>query len=163
MLLPLLAVALAGPAETDVPAGRVVALAPGIAIADVVGAPALDAAGDTAVLARLTERGTELTLFERRDGTWEEVRVLVREHSPDRPALDPEGRRLAYVAGPVAALWLLDLETGTRTQLTNTVTDRIPGEPPAGWIPVPHRDPPRFDGDTLVWTSPEGEHRLDLP
>jgi hypothetical protein len=155
--------ALAGAPETDAVAGASLSLAPGVVLERVVGPPALSADGHTAVVARVTDTGSELVLLRQVDTTWSQAQVLVETHNPDRPALDPAGRRVAYVAGPVAALWLLDLETGARTQLTNTVTERAPGQPPAGWLPVPHAAPPRFVGDTLVWDAPDGPHTLVLP
>jgi hypothetical protein len=155
--------ALAGAPETDAVAGASLSLAPGVVLERVLGPPALSADGHTAVVARVTDTGSELVLLRQVDTTWSQAEVLVETHHPDRPALDPGGHRLAYVAGPVAALWLLDLETGARTQLTNMVTDHLPGQPPTGWLPVPHAAPPRFVGDTLVWDAPDGPHSLVLP
>ncbi|GEM_PF-2885754 len=160
----LASLALAGPPATDRVAGAPLSLGQERVIPRALGAPTWSADGRTVVVARATDDGSELVLFQRDlAGVWSPERVLVRDHHPDRPALDPEGRRLAYVAGPVAALWLLDLETGVHTQLTNTAPDRRPGEPPLGWLPVPHDGPPAFQGDTLVWQAHDGLHRLQLP
>ena len=132
-------------------------------IAGAFGSPAWSQDRQTVVVSRVTPDGSELVLLRQVDGRWSDPTVVVREHSPDRPALDPTGHRLAWVQGPLAALWLLDLDTGIRTQLTNTVTQHAPGLPPDGWLPVPHASPPRFDGDALVWDAPDGAHRLVLP
>ena len=162
----LIAVAWSGEPDPGVqdrtPAGTL-ALVDGPTLIGLVGEAARSEAGDRVVVSRLAPSGTELVLFERISQGWSEGRVLVSEGDPDRPALDPAGERLVYVAGPVAGLWLLELDTGQRTRLTNHEVDHLPGQPPVGLIAVPHRSPPVFEGDSLVWVAPDGSHRLELP
>ncbi len=162
----LIAVAWSGGPDAGVqdsrPAGTLT-LADGPTLVGLLGEPARSESGDRVVVSRLAPTGTELVLYERTPRGWSEGRVLVSEGDPDRPALDPAGKRLAYVAGPVAGLWLLDLDSSERTRLTNHEVDHLPGQPPAGFIAVPHRSPPVFEGDSLVWVAPDGPHRMELP
>ncbi len=155
--------ALGGPLETDRVPGVPVTLSTGVVIERVLGQATWSADRMTVVVARVTATGSELVLLRQLEGRWSEPQVLVSDHHPDRPTLDPEGRRLAYVKGPIAGIWLLDLSTGSHHQLTNHQDTHQAGQPPAGWVPVPHADPVRFEGDSLVWQSPQGPHRLDLP
>lgn len=90
-------------------------------------------------------------------------RVLVDDGGePDRPALSPDGRTVAWVsaASGLASVWTLDLAGGAPVQRTNRGL-RPPGTggPPAGWVPPP-RAAPRFEGADLAWEAPDGPHRL---
>jgi hypothetical protein len=99
---------------------------------------------------------------------WTGPRRLESEGCPDRVAIDPAGDRVAYASGRtgIAALYLVDFVGGAPRQLTNVgLEDRppTPGAAPEGFVPPPHLGPPRFDGDALLWTAPDGEHRVVLP
>lgn len=99
-------------------------------------------------------------------GSWSEPRALVDDGTtPNRLAISPDGARIAYVAtaGGIASVWIVEVATARATQLTNVDLVRSPGAAPAGFVPVPHRTPPRFEGDVLTWTSPDGDHEVRLP
>jgi len=97
-------------------------------------------------------------------GTWTGPRRLA---DGDRPALSADGEWLAYVSGVtgIASIWLIPFTGGEPVQLTNVGVGRpdVPGQPPAGFVPPPHRGPPSFDGDRLGWEAPDGSHAVDLP
>lgn len=100
----------------------------------------------------------------------EPTRAVLSEHpSADRVALRPDGAQVVWVAGVdgVAGLWSWSEVRPWAEPLTNAQLEAVPGERPAGFVPVPHLAPPTFvqERDTwvLVWASPEGEHRLELP
>ena len=87
---------------------------------------------------------------------------------PDRPALSPDGRRVAYVSGVtgVASVFVVSFDGGDPLQLTNVGLENAPitiGRAPHGFVAPPHAGPPWFDGDILVWESPDGRHEVDLP
>jgi hypothetical protein len=129
--------------------------------------PAISKAGDRIAFAyrRSQAFGSAVAVVAYEDGGWHGPRVLVDEGTPDRAAISPDGGRVAYVAGAdgVAAIWLVAFDGGEPVQLTNVgVRKDGPGEP-AGFVPVPDREPPRFTGDRLVWESAEGEHQAVLP
>lgn len=120
-------------------------------------------------------RAADLLVYARRDAGARST-VLVRVHggaesvllddggNPDRPAVSPDGRTVGYVsaASGLASVWVLDVTTGRRDQLTNL--GLVPGNGrPAGWVPPPHDAPPRFEGRTLRWDTPEGPAAVDLP
>jgi hypothetical protein len=154
---------LAGAPETDRVAGAPLVLSEQVLLQRVMGEPAWSADRSMVVIARATDQGSELVLLRKSAGAWSDPLVLVHEHNPDRPALSPDSRRVAYVAGPTAALWLLDLDTSRRTQLTNLNSQHLPGLPPENWVPVPHQAPPRFQGNQLVWDAPDGSHSVMIP
>lgn len=113
-------------------------------------------AGDTLAFARVVEPpvGTELVVI--RAG--KERRLLGPAEQPDRVALSPDGRHIAYVSGHtgLASVWVLDLNGGEPVQLTNVGLRVAKGGRPDGFVPPPHLLPPVFDGDRLTWDSPEG-------
>jgi hypothetical protein len=129
--------------------------------------PAISADGARVAFAfrKPREVGTAVAVAAFEDGEWTGPRVLVARGTPDRVAISPDGRRVAYVAaaGGIAAVWIAPFDGGEPVQLTNLgVREDGPGEP-EGFVPVPHREPPRFAGDRLVWESADGEHQVVLP
>ena len=108
------------------------------------------------------------------DGAWGEPRTLVEgPGSPDRVAISPDGAWVVWVTGAsgFAALWAAPFVGGDATQLTSVGVDKAsatPGNPPAGFIPVPHRGPPVLEaltdgGYEVTWQTPEGLHSVELP
>ncbi len=142
-----------------------------VVIPHLVGVPAASADGSRVAWSHAPDDGdrTRIEVVARDGDRWGEPRVLVEgEGRPDRVALDAAGERVAYVAAAdgIAALWVVPFAGGEPVQLTNVglaSAPREPGQPPEGFVPVPHRGPPVFDGDRLTWTSPEGEHAVELP
>ncbi|MBW2277451.1 MAG: hypothetical protein JRF63_08165 [Deltaproteobacteria bacterium] len=109
--------------------------------------------------------GSAVAVAAHEANTWKGPRTLVDEGTPDRVALSSEGARVAYVASSkgVAAIWVVTFDGDAPVQLTNVgVHKQGPGEP-AGFVPVPDRGPPRFDGDRLVWEVGDVEHQVVLP
>jgi hypothetical protein len=170
MLLALLIAALAGDGRPDfrvdrTHAGHAWSLAHGVLLRDgevvateVVGLPAFG--GPIAVVARVVEPpvGTELLVI----SDLGVKRVLDVAERPDRPAVSPDGRHVAFVSGRtgLASVWLLELETGALVQLTNLGLLPAKGGAPEGFVPPPHLGPPAFEGDALVWSSPSGPVRV---
>jgi hypothetical protein len=108
---------------------------------------------------------TAIGAVELRDGAWTAPRMLTSRGSPDRVAISKDGRNVAFVAGAdgLVALWVVPFDGGAPVQLTNLGLRSDRTGLPAGFVPVPHRSPPRFEGRELVWTAPDGEHRVALP
>ncbi len=146
---------------------------------DVVGLPAIS---DDLQRVAYTRQSGDLGLSSievveaRGNRAWSEPRILADEG--DRPALAPDGERLAFVSGRtgIASLWILPFEGGQAVQLTNrdlrspAVSEapldgpvHPPGQAPPGFVPPPHQGPPRFEGDRLVWDGPDGPHEVALP
>jgi len=136
-----------------------------------VGVPAVNADGTRVAWSHRPDDGdtTRIEVVEVVDGRWSRERVLVDGPGrPDRVALDPAGTRVAYVGndGGIAALFVVPFAGGEPVQLTNLglgALPREPGQPPPGFVPVPHRAPPVFDGDTLRWEAEDGPHAVELP
>lgn len=83
--------------------------------------------------------------------------------SEDRPSFSPEGMRLAFVSGRtgIASVYIVDLNSAGSepVQITNAGlenVERLPGEPPDGFIPPPDRDSIKWAENKLSWTS-DGE------
>lgn len=116
--------------------------------------------GDRVVAAVLVEAPVNTDLVVIDGGS--EPRRLHLDARPDRVALSPDGSHVAYVSGHTgwASVWVLDLDTLSARQLTNQVVTRRKGAPPRGFTPPP-TEPPRFEGDHLRWTTPDGaSHRV---
>ncbi|MDP7111613.1 MAG: hypothetical protein QGH45_06610 [Myxococcota bacterium] len=145
----------------------------------VAGLPAVAAVGDRLVYARRGD-GVGLSSLEAwelgDDGAWTGPRALAEQ--ADRPAISPDGERIAYVSGRsgMASVWLTYFDGGDPSQLTNVgVTSpalsevpldgprHTPGEPPAGFVPPPLDGSLRFDGDHLRWEAPDGPRGVALP
>lgn len=129
---------------------------------EIVGLPAV--AGERVVWSALEGPGTTLWAWE----PGAEPRLLTDEGSPDRPALSPDGETVLFFSGRtgLASLWALPFTGGIPTQITNQGLEsapRRPGEPPAGFVPPPHRGPPRVEGDRARWESPAGPVEVLLP
>jgi len=133
----------------------------------VIGLPALSADGARFAFARekTGEFGTEILAVARVDGVWSTPRALARDGTPDLVAISEDGRDVAYVAGAdgIAAVWIVPFEGGAPVQLTNVGLHREGKGPPAGFVPIPYRVPPRFAEGKLVWTARDGEHEAVLP
>jgi len=135
---------------------------------EVIGVPAIDADGSRFAYSRRADGAglSSIEAWERRaDGGWNGPRVL--DDHADRPALSPDGQRVAYVSGRtgIASIWVVPFDGGDAIQLTNVGLEHrhIPGHPPAGFVAPPHGGPPSFDGDALVWEAPDGSHQVVLP
>lgn len=125
----------------------------------IAGGVALSADQRTAAWARLIAGGPEgaVVLASLPEA---EPRTLV-EGVVDRVALSPDGAYAAYVrGGEVPRIELVATAGGEPRVLTNADVVRVPGQAPEGFVPPPHRDPPRFEGDELVWAAADGEHRV---
>lgn len=99
---------------------------------------------------------------------WSPLRVLWAKGQPDRPALSSDGERVVFVAGNrgVAGLWVIGFDGTGAAALTNgglDLRDRVRGQAPAGFVPVPHRGPPEVIGDRVHWEAPDGRHEVVLP
>jgi hypothetical protein len=173
---------LAGDAVLRLADGRLTVEQPGMEwrLADqVAGEPAVAADGDRLVYARRGD-GVGLSSLEAweigDEGVWVGPRALAGQ--ADRPALSPDGERVAFVSGRsgIASVWLTPFDGGEPIQLTNVgVTSPAlsdtpidgprhpPGQPPAGFVPPPHDGSLRFDGDHLRWEAPEGSREVALP
>ena len=133
----------------------------------VVGRPAVSADGARFVFARelAGDLTTEVLAVELLDGAWTAPRLLANEGTPDLVAISPDGRYVAFVAGAqgIAAVWVVPFDGGSPIQLTN-VGLRADGKGrPEGFVPIPLREPPRFEGGRLVWTARDGAHEVELP
>lgn len=93
--------------------------------------------------------------------------VITDEGNPDRVALSPDGEQVAWVSGAsgLASVWTAPTVAGAvPRQLTNVGLEdlpREPGQPPAGWVAPPHDESLRFEGDRLVWDSPQGPQSVE--
>jgi len=97
---------------------------------------------------------------------WSDVRTLLEDFGQmDRVAISPDGKWVAFVSAPErwATVFVMSFEGGDPRALTNTDLHPRKGELPAGLVLPPHLGPPRFNGASLVWLAPDGEHRVDLP
>jgi hypothetical protein len=88
------------------------------------------------------------------------------DHTVTRLGMDAAGERLAFVwPGPkkgVAAVYLLDLgDADAAPQRLTNRSPRVPGQPPADFVPLPLREPPFFDGPMLRWTAEDGPHAVE--
>ena len=142
-----------------------------VATDHLLGVPSVSGDGTRVAWSRRPDDGdtARIEVVEVVGGRWSQARVLVEGPGrPDRVALDPAGTRVAYVGddGGIAALFVAPFAGGEPVQLTNLglgVLPREPGQPPPGFVPVPHRAPPVFDGDTLRWEAEDGPHAVELP
>jgi hypothetical protein len=99
---------------------------------------------------------------------WSPARVLWKRGEPDRAALSPDGERVVFAAGNrgVVGLWVIGFDGTGVAPLTNDgldLSNRVPGQPPAGFVPVPHRGPPEVLADRVRWQAPDGWHEVMLP
>jgi dipeptidyl aminopeptidase/acylaminoacyl peptidase len=133
----------------------------------VVGRPAVSADGSRFAFVRESSRElrTEILAVELSDGAWSAPRLLADEGTPDLVSISPDGRLVAFVAGAggIASVFVVPFDGGAPVQLTNVGLRREGEGPPPAFVPIPLRDPPRFEGDRLVWTARDGAHEAVLP
>ena len=130
---------------------------------EVLGLPAVR--GGRIVVAHRPEYDGRITAFELQvDGTVRK-RLLTNRGSPDRPALSPDGRHVAFVSAAtgIASVWLVRFDGSALRQLTNQGLRRSGRRAPAGFVPVPDSAPPRFADGRLVWTVGGRRHAVELP
>ncbi len=134
---------------------------------DVVGLPSFDASGQRLAVAVLSDAPyTAVIVRERTRQGWGAARVLVDgDGAPDRVALSPDGRTVAFVQATrgLPAVWVVPFTGGAASQLTNVALAQAPGGPPKGFVPPPARHPPRFNGDLLEWEAEAELHRVRVP
>lgn len=147
--------------------GRVLSIGDTEVAREVIGLPSVSADGTRIAFSHGLEgnHGTALSVVEKGADGWSAPRILVAEGTPDRVAISPDGSKIAYVAPAygIASIWIIPFEGGNPLQLTNVGVRRDGPGRPDGFVPPPHRGPLRFDGDRLVWESPEGTHEAVLP
>ena len=135
---------------------------------DVLGLPAVASDRRRIVFSHRMSAQSELVATALTRAGWSPLRVLWANGQPDRPALSPDGERVVFVAGNrgVAGLWVIGFDGTGAAALTNGGLDlrnRVPGQAPAGFVPVPHRGPPEVLGDRMRWEAPDGWHEVVLP
>lgn len=88
----------------------------------------------------------------------------------DRPALSPDGRRLAFVSGTtgLASFWVVPLDGplpvpfARGVQLSNKDLVRVPGQAPEGFLPPPTTVLPTWDEQGLSWSAQGKAWRLEV-
>lgn len=150
------------PAGELVQDGATLSLDGHVIATDVLGTPAI--VGDRVALVRRPETSVSVSVLQVLTLGGEPV-TLVDEGSPDRVALSPDAQWVAFCWGKtgISSVWAVPFSGGEPVQLTNVDLVRgVDGEP-VGFVPPPHTGPLRFEGDTIVWDSPDGTHRVELP
>lgn len=135
---------------------------------EVLGLPAVAPDGRRIVFSHRRSPQSELVATALTRAGWSPLRLLWESGQPDRPALSPDGERVVFVAGNrgVAGLWVIGFDGTGAAALTNDELDlrnRVPGQAPSGFVPVPHRGPPEVLGDRVRWEAPDGRHEVVLP
>lgn len=126
----------------------------------VVGSIASSASGHRHAWSRKVEGAMSTELVVEEAG---EEHIVVSEGNPDRPALSPDGQWLAYVSAESgwASVYVLAFDGGEPLQVSNVGLQPHKGEGmPPGWTAPPMDESLAFDGDALVWDSPEGTHKM---
>lgn len=137
---------------------------------ELVGEPAIADHGLRAVLAlRPPDRfETQLVVLERTREGWRDRVLLDGPGMPDRPAISPDGRTVAFVwAGPtggVAGIWSVPFAGGKPERLTNHDVrhSKDHGWPPPDFTPLPSEGAPWFEGSTLHWNAEDGAHSVEV-
>ena len=135
-------------------------------IQNVLGIPSIAQGVSAFAYSRRTDDGTEIWLHD--GAAADPCAGTVLEggsHDPDRVALAEDGSRIAWVAASatgIAAVFYRELPDGDVVQLTNHGVRRK-GQPPANFVAPPHRSPPIFEGNRLVWDAPDGAHSVVIP
>ena len=151
--------------------GAVVLVQDGEVVQTVRGAladePAASADGRVVALSVTAGVHESLLTLSLRQDQWQLHAWTQGDHTITRLGIDAAGERLAFVwpgpKGGVSAVYLLDLgdpDAGPQ-RLTNR-NPRVPGQPPADFVPLPLRGPPYFEGSTVRWIAEDGAHVVEL-
>ena len=141
--------------------GEVLQTVPG-ALAD---EPAASADGRVVALSVTAGVHESLLTLSHVQDQWQLHTWIQGHHTITRLGIDDAGARLAFVwpgtKGGVSAVYLLDLgDTDAAPRRLTNRSPRVPGQPPADFVPLPLRGPPYFDGPMLRWTAEDGPHAV---
>ncbi len=133
---------------------------------ELIGHPSVNQEGTRVAFSSRQERsyGSQLATTALGPDGWSSPKTIVDEGTPDRVSISPDGKRVAYVApaNGVSAIWIIPFHGGESVQVTNNNLKKSGRGEPDVFVPVPHRAPPRFAGNKLVWESPDGRHEVVL-
>ena len=129
--------------------------------------PAASADGRVVALSVTSGVHESLLTLSLRQDHWQLHAWIQGDHTLTRLGMDAAGERLAFVwpgpKGGVAGVYLLDLgDTDAAPQRLTNRSPRVPGQPPADFVPLPLRRAPFFEGSTVRWIAEDGPHAVEL-
>jgi Tol biopolymer transport system component len=126
-----------------------------------VGAPSWDATGKNVVFTEAQGGNHKIIVATQAASGWSTKTILDGPGKPTLPVLAPDGTTAVFVwEGPLggqAGIWLAEIANSSARPLTNSGF----GDDPSNKLPVP-TTPPTFDGKTVKWTSPAGQHEVGV-
>jgi hypothetical protein len=127
----------------------------GLVVPSALGTPSWSADGALVITAARGGLHGQLIACRRGEG-WTCAPLVDGPGTPDRPAVSPDGARVAFAwAGPRggwAGLWVMPTAGGPARRLTNTDV-KLEKDGPTGFTALPDEGTLRWDGPGLRWTA----------
>lgn len=129
----------------------------------VVEEPVFDPLGSGALLVAVTQPGSEGNALVLVQADGQRRTIAAAGSHNERAVFSPDATRIAFVSdiSSVPSVWVQPLGGSPPVQLTNVGIERVPGRPPAGYLPPPASGALAWTPSGIEYDSAQGHVLID--